>query len=137
MPAALERDTRSPRRIIDPEASPYLRSPALLFPLPGLALLLEGLYGASLLLLLPRSSLVAMSRLPSSPPLGSSLIVVSPAVCGKRPQPLGSVSRTAVVRSPAQLPAIRMGRPRLFDVEDFSQRGEYRYEPPVPPDEFP
>jgi hypothetical protein len=122
-PAALGRGTCSPRRIIDPSAFALLRGPARLLRLLGLAFLLRVFTGAFFLLLLPSLSLVAIWHLPSSPPVDSSLIVASPAVCGKRPQPPGGVSRTALVRNPAQLPMTASGTSDLFALARYNGKG--------------
>jgi hypothetical protein len=88
MPAALGRGTRSARRIIDPYASHYFEVPPACFAFLVWRFCLRVFAGAFLLLLLPPLSLVATWRPPSSPPLDSSLIVLLPTDCGKRPQPL-------------------------------------------------
>ena len=88
MPAPLGRGTCSPRRIIDPYASHYFAVPPACFAFLVWRFCLRVFAGAFFLLLLPPLSLVAMSRLPSSPPLDSSLILGSPNTCGKRSQPI-------------------------------------------------
>src|SRR5687767_6530192 len=62
-----------------------LRSPARLLRLLGLALLFEGLCGGLLTALASALVLGGHFGIPSSPSLDSSLIVVSPNVCGKGP----------------------------------------------------
>src|SRR5881397_1892633 len=88
MPAALGRGTCSRRRINEPYASHYFAVPPACFAFLVWRFCLRVFAGVFFLLLLPPLSLVAMWRLPFSPSLDSSLIVVSPTVCGKRPQPL-------------------------------------------------
>src|SRR5712691_3568325 len=88
MPAALARGRCSPRRIIDAYALHYFAVPPACFAFLVWRFCLRVFAGAFFLLLLPPLSLVAIWRLPSSPPLDLSLIVVSPTVCGKRPQTL-------------------------------------------------
>jgi len=87
MPAPLGRGTCSPRRIIDPYASHYFAVPPACLAFLVWRFCLRVFAGAFLLLLLRPLSFVAMWRLPPARLL-THLIVVSPAVCGKRPQPL-------------------------------------------------
>lgn len=105
MPVALG-GTFSPRRIIDPYASHYFAVPPAWFAFLVWRFCLRVLAGVFFLLLLPLSSLVAMWRLPSDPPLSTHLIVVSPTACGKRHVFNGSVAGVSYVggyRSPRSL----------------------------------
>jgi hypothetical protein len=103
MPAPLGRGTCSPRRIIAPYASHYFAVPCFAFLVWRICLRVFA--GAFFLLLLRPLSLVAMWRLPPARLL-THLIVVSPAVCGKRHVFNGSVAGVSYVgshRSPRSL----------------------------------